>query len=743
MEGKIVGFIGVIIILLIAAAVGFYEYSSVSSSYSSLSSSYSSLSSSYSSLNSSYSSLSAQLQKAEQNESSLATALKYAEQNETKYMNEAENYSQLYMMYKSLYKQNAEGAALDTVLEAYDGISIENPNDVLPYLAPNFTATIEGVPFPGTYNLESFNNTWLADFFSNYETVYFYTTALPTITQISHNTYEVTDVVQFFVAPTNDPIYLQVFNASNTIIVQDINGKMEITSLTWMGNELPPSAVIAGYPSQHTLESNVVLSEVLSEINGLGAEFNPATIAQNFAPNAVLEVTGQLPSVFMTGNYTGISNIENFFSTWDSYFIFVAEYSQNLLPNGTAVPPSVSVQLSPSGTMAVVVANVTPFIGFVNQGEPGFPNIYDIHVNLVTYLQYNSTTASWQIEKQIFNATMIPILQDTLYYNLNMPIFKVNGEDTVTVNASQGAILQEGNIVTVIKPGTYAMLPNGSMVSIYNFSLITFSLQAVMPPAQDFFNLTPTYAFAFAINGQISPKYELVNASGSPDPAITIVYAPDTWTSWTWFGGTFNGTAYIGGSYKFADHWIYGDGVIVNNQFFKPVLWIFESSCEPVGMPPTPVSVTPKEVFGLSPIADYTYEVNGITGGVVMAGNILVVIQPGTTITTPSGTTLTTFNFSVVFYAPQNVTAPEPGQVPFLVFAYAINNCVSFHYVASKPFITVITTPSCGANMWTWGLTKSGMYGYVLHDPILIGKGIVINLTFVRPVPWVLTLPLM
>ncbi|MFP3164670.1 MAG: hypothetical protein RXQ76_02310, partial [Acidianus sp.] len=64
MEGKIVGFIGVIIILLIAAAVGFYEYSSVSSSYSSLSSSYSSLSSSYSSLNSSYSSLSAQLQKA-------------------------------------------------------------------------------------------------------------------------------------------------------------------------------------------------------------------------------------------------------------------------------------------------------------------------------------------------------------------------------------------------------------------------------------------------------------------------------------------------------------------------------------------------------------------------------------------------------------------------------------------------------------------------------------------------------
>ncbi len=727
MDTKIIGLIGVIIILLIVAAIGFYEYSAEAGNYSSLSSSYSSLSSSYSSLNSSYSTLSTQLQEAKQNESM--------------YMEKAENYSQLYMMYKSLYKQNAEGAALDTVLEFYDGISIESYNDVLPYLASNFTATITGVPFSGTYTLNSFNSTWLSDFFSNYETVYFYTTALPTIKPLSANTYEITDVVQFFVAPTNDPVYLQVFNASNTIIVQDINGKMEITSLKWIGNEVPPSVVISGYPSQHALQSNVVLSEVLSEINGLGGEFSPSTIAQNFAPNAVLQVTGQLPSVFKVGNYTGLNSIENFFSTWDNYFIFVAEYSQNLLPNGTAVPPSVSVELSPSGTMAMVVANVTPFIGFVNQGEPGFPNIYDIHVDLVTYLQYNSTTASWQIEKQIFNATMIPILQDTLYYNLNMPIFKVIGEDTVTVNASQGAILQEGNIVTIIKPGTYAMLPNGSKVSIYNFSLVTFSLQAVMPPAQDFFNLTPTYAFAFAINGQISPEYSLVNASGSPDAAITIVYAPDTWTSWTWFGGTFNGTAYIGGSYKFADHWIYGNGVIVNNEFFKPVLWIFESSCKPVGIPPTPVSITPKEVFGLSPIADYTYEVNGETGGVVTAGNILVVIQPGTTITTPSGN-LTTFNFSVVFYAPQNVTAPMPGQVPFLVFAYAINNCVSFKYVASKPFITVITTPSCGANMWTWGM-KSGMYTYVLHDPIVIGKGIVVNLTFVRPVPWVLTLPLL
>lgn len=137
----------------------------------------------------------------------------------------------------------------------------------------------------------------------------------------------------------------------------------------------------------------------------------------------------------------------------------------------------------------------------------------------------------------------------------------------------------------------------------------------------------------------------------------------------------------------------------------------------------------------MTPIAAYTYQINGTQGGVVDAGNTWVVIQPGTTITTPSGS-LSDYNFSVVFYAPQNVTAPEAGQVPSIVFAYAINGNVTFSYTASKPFITVMITPDQGANMWTWnGKT------YIFHVPILLGDGVVINLIFVKPVPWVLTLP--
>jgi len=61
-------------------------------------------------------------------------------------------------------------------MQFYDGIAIENPSDATPFLAPNFTATIQGVPFSGTYNLSTFNSTWLSNFFSRYETVYFYTT---------------------------------------------------------------------------------------------------------------------------------------------------------------------------------------------------------------------------------------------------------------------------------------------------------------------------------------------------------------------------------------------------------------------------------------------------------------------------------------------------------------------------------------------------------------------------------------
>jgi len=488
----------VVVILLIVAAIGFYEYSTISGKYSALQSSYSSLSSlssSYMNLSNQYMSLQSKYSQLSKNYTALEamynTLLTYLKGNEsllsmyqTLYMEAEHNISELEAQLQAAKTTSGkEGAALDVVMLFYDGIAIENPNDVTPFLAPNFTATIQGVPFPGTYSLSSFNSTWLSDFFSTYETVYFYTTALPTVTALGNNTYEITDVVQYFVAPTNDPVYLQVFNASNTIIVQYIHGVPYITSLMWKGNEVPPSTVIAGYPSQHMLQSNQVLEEYLYEINALGAEFPPNVIATYFSPSATLIINGTLPPGLKAGTYQGLSNIENFFSTWDSYFIFVLEYLQNLLPNGTAVPPTVQINLSPSGANATLTVNDTVIFGFVNQGQPGFPAIYDMHAIVTTYFVYNSTSSMWQIVKQVWNVQMVPIASDTIYYPLGPATFIVNSESTVTVNATKGAVIADGNIIVTIQPGTYAYnAMTNQTLSLYNFSVITFSMEGVYAP---------------------------------------------------------------------------------------------------------------------------------------------------------------------------------------------------------------------------------------------------------------------
>ncbi|MGC8606369.1 MAG: hypothetical protein ACP5GZ_10820 [Vulcanisaeta sp.] len=374
-----------------------------------------------------------------------------------------------------LYK---EDSALGVFFNFLDGIAIESPSDVLPYLSPSFTAYISGVPFPGTYNYETFNSTWLSNFFSTYETVYFYTTALPTVMKMGNDTFQVSAVVQYFVAPTNDPVYLQVFNASVIATIRIVNETPLITQLMWVGNELPPSAVIAGYPSQHTLEANVVLEEFLSQINGMGAEFPSSVIAQYFAPTATLTVEGQLPPGLMGGMYQGINSIEGFFNTWDSYFIFVADYVQNLLANGTAIPPVVSITLNPSEGVATVTANDTVFLGWVAPGQKGYPALYDMHVSITAYFMYNPSTSMWQIINETMDFTLVPLESDTMsevgfgapYYG-NTPAFVLVGGETVTVNAASGQsyTLQVGNIKVVVPPGTYAEFTNGTMLSTYNF----------------------------------------------------------------------------------------------------------------------------------------------------------------------------------------------------------------------------------------------------------------------------------
>jgi hypothetical protein len=89
----------------------------------------------------------------------------------------------------------------------------------------------------------------------------------------------------------------------------------------------------------------------------------------------------------------------------------------------------------------------------------------------------------------------------------------------------------------------------------------------------------PIYTFAFEVNGQITLTITFVNASGKPQGILTYVYtAPGVnWTSWTWLGGMFNGTVYIGGKYAFADHWTYFSNGTMMMTFIKPVPWVLEA----------------------------------------------------------------------------------------------------------------------------------------------------------------------
>ncbi len=355
--------------------------------------------------------------------------------------------------------------------------------------------------------------------------------------------------------------------------------------------------------------------------------------------------------------------------------------------------------------------------------------------------KYSSLNSSYQVlEKNYTN------LQSEV--KPKVPMFFESGIDTVKVNSSSTTpyIVKVGSIEVTVKPGTMVMFQNGTISKDFYFSLVTFSLSNIPSPSK---GLTPTYAFAFMINGQIGTFATLVqNVSGKmvPYAPITIVTTSDNTTSWTWVGGKLfaNGT-YVGGKYAFADKWIYGNNMIANVQFVKPVIWIFETMPSTV-QGPKMISLAQSTVFGLTPITSYTYQVNGTAGALINAGNTVVLIQPNTEIDTGKSN-LTTFNFSVVYYPVYNVTQPGNGYVPFEVFAFAVNGNVSFGYESinqdtgkPQPFLTVMNVPtSSPVEMLTWGGT-AGHYHYVLHDQIAVYDGTLVNFSFVKPVPWVVAI---
>lgn len=177
--------------------------------------------------------------------------------------------------------------------------------------------------------------------------------------------------------------------------------------------------------------------------------------------------------------------------------------------------------------------------------------------------------------------------------------FQVISENNIAVNALTGGIVSVPGIEEVIAPGTYALIGNKT-VGAYNFSLILFNTKNVASPNNNS-TMTPSGAFAYAINGQVTTAITMVNATKSPKPITTYVTGnASTSTTWTFLGGTFNGTSYTGGKYAFADIWKQQNSTtMVNTQFIKPVMWVFEAVKAPASSTTQPAPAT-------TPIANST-----------------------------------------------------------------------------------------------------------------------------------------
>lgn len=172
----------------------------------------------------------------------------------------------------------------------------------------------------------------------------------------------------------------------------------------------------------------------------------------------------------------------------------------------------------------------------------------------------------------------------------NLTVFPVVQKGSIIINASTGANISLGNGNGVeIRPGTYALVDN-VLESQYNFSVVFFNVPTSLSVPQNMSGYTPTGAYAFAVNGLITPTISFVNASRAPDPIITVLRLPNSsaTTTWTYLGGNYNGTAYVGGKYTFADKWEYTNSTtLVNNEFYKPVVWVFLTKTAALAAPTT------------------------------------------------------------------------------------------------------------------------------------------------------------
>ncbi len=216
-------------------------------------------------------------------------------------------------------------------------------------------------------------------------------------------------------------------------------------------------------------------------------------------------------------------------------------------------------------------------VSFSNSGgDPTYTGTMYIHVsNNVSPGKYTLSLYATGDDPSPYTNVTINVIAQKNYIQI------VSEKSLYIDNVTGGNISLIYNKITIsvnIRPGTYALI-NGTKYKNYNFTLVIFNNNGLIKTPAGYNNYTVNFIFAFEVNGMISPNISLVNNSNNPYPVITYMKSPENWISWTYIGGTLSGKKFYpqGGSYKFADKWTYKSGELINEQFYKPVLWVVMS----------------------------------------------------------------------------------------------------------------------------------------------------------------------
>lgn len=291
-------------------------------------------------------------------------------------------YSTLQDRYTSLEASLEPQAVLSSAMSHWNDIAIENLSLVSAGYGENATLTWIGGPLSGTYTGSAQIDSVWNKFFTLYETVHWYTIAPPTVA-LATNGYQVTGYAQFFVAPAADPIHLVALNVTEHLLYVPSGQSYVISKETWQVHPLSPDQVIAGYPSQEYMQSQVVLAQTYAHWNAIAIE-NSTLITSEYSQSAVLHWIGGP----LTGNYTGPNSINATWSKFAGLYEYVVWYS--------IVPPSVAL----SGTSAMVYAPLQFLVfPFPTAANPA-PHSYVLNVTETLYYSYNAQAATWQLTQE-------------------------------------------------------------------------------------------------------------------------------------------------------------------------------------------------------------------------------------------------------------------------------------------------------------------------------------------------------